>query len=58
MLFYRKIEGQISGSKINMMKKVFMVHINYKNRNFSQAVLLTMSHVIGALYSRFLKKGM
>lgn len=58
LLFYRKIEGQISGSKMAMMKKVFMVHWDYPGRSLSEAVFLTLTHVLGGLYFRFIKKGM
>ncbi|MGR7920571.1 glycosyltransferase family 2 protein [Zobellella denitrificans] len=58
LLYYRKIEGQISGSKINMMRKVFMVHREYPNRSVLESILFTFCHVFGGLYFRFLKKGM
>lgn len=58
LLYYRKSEGQISGSKLKMMKKVFMVHKNYPGRGFLTSVLFTASHVLGGLYFRFLRKGM
>lgn len=58
LLFYRKIEGQISGSKMYMMKKVFMVHREYPGRSYLGALFLTVTHVMGGLYFRFIKKGM
>lgn len=58
LLCYRKIEGQISGSKLDMMRKVFMVHREFPNRSLIGASLLTLSHVLGGLYFRYLKKGM
>lgn len=58
LLYYRKSEGQISGSKLKMMKKVFMVHKNYPGRGFVTSVFFTASHVLGGLYFRFLRKGM
>lgn len=58
LLYYRKIEGQISGSKIYMMKKVFMVHLDYPGRSFPAALFLTLTHVLGGFYFRFIKKGM
>lgn len=58
LLFYRKIEGQISGSKIYMMRKVFMVHREYPNRTAFEAILLTFSHVFGGVYFRYFRKGM
>lgn len=58
LLYYRKSEGQISGSKLKMMKKVFMVHNNYPGRGVLTSVLFTASHVLGGLYFRFFRKGM
>lgn len=58
LLYYRKIEGQISGSKIYMMRKVFMVHREFPNRSTFDAFYLTFCHVLGGLYFRFFKKGM
>jgi len=58
LLFYRKSEGQISGQKLQMMKKVFMVHYDYEGRGFFKSVLFTISHVMGGFYFRFLRKGM
>ncbi|GAA0556667.1 glycosyltransferase family 2 protein [Halomonas salifodinae] len=58
LLFYRKVEGQISGSKLYMMRKVFMVHREYPGRSSAKAVFFTFSHVVGAVYSRLIKKGM
>lgn len=58
LLFYRKSDGQISGSKFLMMKKVFMVHRNLTDRNIFSSFFFTISHVMGGFYSRFLKKGM
>ncbi|QTN40175.1 glycosyltransferase family 2 protein [Marinobacter salsuginis] len=58
LLFYRKIDGQISGSKVYMMKKVFMVHRDYPRRSRFGALVLTLTHVLGGLYFRFIKKGM
>jgi teichuronic acid biosynthesis glycosyltransferase TuaG len=58
LLCYRKIEGQISGSKLYMMRKVFMVHREFPGRSFLDATFLTLSHVFGGLYFRYFKKGM
>lgn len=58
LLHYRKIEGQISGSKLYMMRKVYMVHREYPYRSSLGALFLTFSHVLGGFYSRFLKKEM
>lgn len=58
LLCYRKIEGQISGSKLYMMRKVFMVHREYPDRSWLSAVFFTFCHVFGGVYFRFVKKGM
>jgi teichuronic acid biosynthesis glycosyltransferase TuaG len=58
LLYYRKIEGQISGSKWYMMRKVFMVHRNYPGRSLFSAVFFTIGHVTVGLYHRYFKKGM
>jgi len=55
LLHYRKIDGQISGSKIEMVKKVFMVHREYPGRNFVSALMMTFGHVAGAAYLRLFK---
>ncbi|MBW3197571.1 glycosyltransferase family 2 protein [Marinobacter nauticus] len=58
LLYYRRSEGQISGSKLMMMKKVLMVHREYPGRSHIAALVFTFTHVLGGLYFRFLKKGM
>lgn len=58
LLFYRKSEGQISGSKLMMARKVLMVHREYPGRSRAIALAYTLTHVLGGLYFRFLKKGM
>lgn len=58
LLWYRKSEGQISGSKLMMMRKVFMVHREFPGRSLITAYAFTFTHVLGGLYFRFLKKGM
>lgn len=58
LLWYRRSEGQISGSKLTMMKRVLMVHREFPGRSRLSAYLFTLSHVLGGFYFRFLKKGM
>ena len=53
LLYYRRSEGQISGSKLKMMKKVFMVHNNYEGRRLLTSFLFTASHILGGVYFRF-----
>ena len=56
LLYYRRSPGQISGSKIYMIKKVFMVHKEYPGRSKLGAGLLTLSHVVGGLFRCFKKE--
>lgn len=58
LLCYRKSEGQISGSKLMMMKKVLRVHREFPGRSLVTAYIYTLTHVLGGFYFRFLKKGM
>lgn len=55
-LFYRIIEGQISGSKFTMLKKVFVIHSD-QGTNKVIAALLTFTHAIGGAWYRFVKNG-
>lgn len=55
LLYYRRSPGQISGSKINMMKKIYMVHSQYKDTSSLQAAFFTSMHVIGGAYFRFFR---
>ena len=52
LLFYRKVAGQISGSKLYMLRKVFMVHKEYPGNSVFYALLLSFSHLLGAIYYR------
>lgn len=56
-LFYRKIEGQISQSKIYMLKRIYMVHKEYPGNSMRQAIICTVGHALGGAYYRFFKKG-
>ncbi len=58
LVFYRICEGQISASKIKMMKKVFMVHKSLNKGSYIKAFFLTLSHVIGGFYFRYVKGNM
>jgi teichuronic acid biosynthesis glycosyltransferase TuaG len=55
---YRHVEGQISGSKYYMLKKVFMVHSEYSNSNFLSSLFYTFTHAVGGFYFRYLKGGL
>ena len=55
-VYYRRVPGQISGSKIDMLKRVFMVHKEYPGGTLIEATLLTMTHLFGGIYFRILRK--
>lgn len=55
LVFYRICAGQISGSKMKMVNKVFMVHRNFPDRNVLSAFIFTVSHVVGGVYFRFFR---
>jgi len=57
-LYYRHIEGQISGSKLIMMKRVFMVHRHYKGSNVMVALFFTVTHIFGGIFHRYIRKGL
>ena len=58
LVMYRKIQGQISGSKLQMAKKVLMVHRNRSAGPSLASYLYTFTHLVGAFYSRVLLKRM
>lgn len=58
LLNYRRIPGQISGSKLTMMRRVFHVHRNFERTNIASAVFFTGTHVLFAIYLRLIKKGL
>jgi teichuronic acid biosynthesis glycosyltransferase TuaG len=58
LLNYRHIAGQISGSKVKMIKRMYNLHRNYENSNAVQAIFYTVTHVIGAAIIRGLGKGL
>ena len=55
LLFYRNTEGQISGSKKEMARKVFMVHANFPGSGYLSASIFTLTHILGGIYFRFIK---
>lgn len=57
-LRYRVISGQISGSKLYMLGRMFVVHREYPDGNLIKASLYTLTHALGALYFRFLQKSL
>lgn len=58
LLSYRRIVGQISGSKKYMLERMYMVHKEYPGTTSIQAVLFTLTHALGGFYYRILKKGL
>ncbi|WP_232325200.1 glycosyltransferase family 2 protein [Microbulbifer agarilyticus] len=58
LLSYRKVPGQISGSKTYMLERMFMVHREYPGTGRARAILFTLTHALGAIYFRILKKGL
>ncbi|WP_420599256.1 glycosyltransferase family 2 protein [Neptuniibacter sp.] len=58
LVHYRISDGQISASKLTMLKKVFMVHRNYPERSIFMAFIYTCSHALGGLYAHLIKREM
>lgn len=58
LLSYRRIAGQISGSKIYMLERMYMVHREYPGTSSVQAVFYTLTHALGGFYYRILRKGL
>ena len=56
LLFYRISANQISGSKTMMARKVFNVHINNSN-SVIKSLIYTLTHIVGAIFYRFINKG-
>lgn len=57
-LSYRRIEGQISGSKKYMLQRMYMVHREYPQTTKLQAAFFTATHALGGFYYRTLRKGL
>ena len=55
---YRHVAGQISGNKISMLKKVYMVHKELSGGNRLQAFFFSLTHAFGGVYYRFIRKGL
>ncbi|MNP69885.1 hypothetical protein D3C76_1660440 [compost metagenome] len=58
LLSYRRIVGQISGSKKYMLERMHMVHREFPNTSRLQAALYTLTHAAGGFYYRILRKGL
>lgn len=57
MLNYRIVEGQISGSKLYMLKTMFMLHQEFPGSSLFRAVFFTVSHAAGGFINKFVKRG-
>ena len=55
---YRHVEGQVSGSKYYMLKKVFMVHAEYSGSSLFSSLFYTFTHAVGGCYFRYIKRGL
>lgn len=58
LLSYRRIAGQISGSKRYMLERMYMLHREFPNTSALQALLFTVTHALGGFYYRILRKGL
>lgn len=58
LLCYRRVQGQISGSKRYMLERMYMVHKEYPGVTSLQAAFFTLTHALGGFYYRILRKGL
>jgi teichuronic acid biosynthesis glycosyltransferase TuaG len=58
LLNYRRISGQISGSKKYMLQRMHMVHREFPRTNGLLAYVFTFTHAMGGFYYRVLRKGL
>ncbi len=58
LLCYRRVQGQISGSKRYMLERMYMVHKEYPGVTNLQAAFFTLTHALGGFYYRVLRKGL
>ncbi len=58
LLHYRRVAGQISGSKLVIMRRLFHVHRNFERTGIVSAAFFTGTHLLLAFYLRFIKKGL
>ena len=57
-LHYRRMLGQISGSKRYMLERMYMLHREFPETTGFQAGLFTISHALGGFYYRVLRRGL
>lgn len=58
LLHYRRIVGQISGSKRYMLERMFMLHREFPGGSTPKALVYTATHALGGFYYRILRKGL
>lgn len=58
LLNYRRIVGQISGSKRYMLERMYMVHREFPQTSGLHAAVYTFTHAVGGFYYRVLRKGL
>ncbi|HEC0486240.1 glycosyltransferase family 2 protein [Pseudomonas aeruginosa] len=58
LLYYRRVVGQISGSKKYMLERMFMLLREYPGGSILKATLYTLTHALGGFYYRILRKGL
>lgn len=58
LLYYRRVQGQISGSKRYMLERIYMVHKEYPGVTSVRAAFFTFTHALGGFYYRILRKGL
>jgi len=58
LLNYRISSGQISGSKLKQLEKVYMVHREFPDTALYQAIFFTFTHALGGFYYRIIRKGL
>ena len=57
LLYYRIVEGQISGSKMYMLKAMFGLHKEFGGSSLPKAVFFTFTHALGGFINKFIKRG-
>ena len=57
LLNYRIVDGQISGSKIYMLKTMFMLHKEFPDSSLISAIYFTVTHAVGGFINKFIKRG-
>lgn len=58
LLRYRKVTGQISASKLHMLKRVYMLHREFPGTHGFKALVFTLTHALGGFYYRVLREGL